>query len=719
MDLRNILVLIAALTNLVIGLMVHARSERTSASRYFEVTIYFIVAWCLAMFMYRAAPMATINFWARVLYFFPTFIPAGFVLFGLHFPNRKILKSLQLRVLGISGFVMVLCLIPGVIISEVELLQVGEPIIKFGWGYYLLYIPYIVAYFSWAIWIHVQKYKGAEGYRKAQLRYILIGLIIASAGGMLNNLLMPTMGYFELNWMGQVATFALIAPVAYAIVKHRLMDIRVVVARTISYSMLLLILTGVYAALLFLLASVILPGQVSSTQFWVSIVLAMVLAYTFQPLRRLLEHATGRVFFKGKYDSQVVLSSASHIMTSTYELDRLINDILQMLTNQVRIRRAGVFLMSEEHIDHVKLVGFEGELPALTHDQIMRLMGKGRRHPMLIFDEMEEGARRDLMREMGFDVVIPLVTKDATMGLLALGDKSSGDVYSEQDIKLFEILAPELSIAVQNAKAFQEISKFNVTLRQEVKKATGDLRIANKRLQQLDKLKDEFVSVASHELRTPMTAIKSYLWMILNNEKKSEDHFTDKTKEYLERAYTSTERLINLVNDMLDVSRIEAGRVELSLDEVSMADLADEVMHEVSANADERGLEVVVEGADDLPSVKADKDKIHQVLINLVGNALKFTERGGKITVGFETKSDFVVVHVRDTGKGISKEDQAKLFSKFGRLEHSMVSVAEAGGTGLGLYICKQLVDMHGGRIWVESEKGNGSTFSFQLPIYK
>lgn len=236
----------------------------------------------------------------------------------------------------------------------------------------------------------------------------------------------------------------------------------------------------------------------------------------------------------------------------------------------------------------------------------------------------------------------------------------------------------------------------------------------NAKLHDLDQLKDDFVSVASHELRTPMTAIRSYVWMALH---KPDMPLTEKLKRYLYRTLVSTERLINLVNDMLNVSRIEAGKIEIYPKGFDIVTLAKEVLEEVKVKSDEKLIKLQLM-EQKLPPVFADPDKVHQVLLNLVGNALKFTPPDGIISIGFFTDGKMVEISIKDTGAGISKEDLAKLFHKFSRLDNSYVAMGVSGGTGLGLYISKSLIDLMHGKIWANSEGENkGSVFTFSLPI--
>ena len=306
-------------------------------------------------------------------------------------------------------------------------------------------------------------------------------------------------------------------------------------------------------------------------------------------------------------------------------------------------------------------------------------------------------------------LVYPVRARGKTIGVMIISisrDESQLSAYEKESI---ESLVDVVGIALDNAMIYESLES-----------ATEQLKNANGRLKELDQLKDDFVSVASHELRTPMTSIKSYLWMVVNNKG---GEVPEKVRGYLNRAYGATERLIDLVNDMLNVSRIEGGRVELTLENFNMPSLAEEVVAEIKPKADEKGIYLKVEDTQNLPLVAADKNKTREVLTNLIGNSLKFVATGG-VTVKFGIKASqignkerkFVTVEVWDTGSGISKEDQEHLFKKFGRLENSYVSVATTGGTGLGLYISRSLVELMGGEIGVDSRLGKGSNFWFILP---
>lgn len=228
---------------------------------------------------------------------------------------------------------------------------------------------------------------------------------------------------------------------------------------------------------------------------------------------------------------------------------------------------------------------------------------------------------------------------------------------------------------------------------------------------EVDRMKSDFVSIVSHELRTPLTSIKGYLELVLMG---AAGKINKQQSSFLEIAKGNAERLHSLVSDLLDLSRIESGKVDLDVQVVSMPRIAEQVAATLQKEFDDRGLSLTVDVPADLPEVFGDPGRVTQILTNLLSNAYKYTPQGGA-TVRARVDGPSLRVEVVDTGLGISKEDQERLFTRFFRADDA--SVRQQTGTGLGLNITKSLVEMHGGEIYVESEPGEGSTFGFTLPL--
>jgi len=310
------------------------------------------------------------------------------------------------------------------------------------------------------------------------------------------------------------------------------------------------------------------------------------------------------------------------------------------------------------------------------------------------------------------------------------------------------VLVPYIYLAyllVRNVKSEITQRERAEALATELRKARDELAVAYEKLKELDKLKDEFISIASHELNTPLAAIQGYLSMIIDEKLVKVDK---QAEEWLKHVYESAKRLAALVKDLLDVSRIEQGRMQLEKKEIDIGYEIEAVMAEFQSMAKEKGLELVFEGfltpsgdfstpslkglrsknGKKCPKVLADPMRIREVLANLISNAIKYTKKG-KVTISCRLSPSpqsspqrgegrvrgFVVVTVADTGIGMSQEQMEHLFTKFYRVE--TYETKQTPGTGLGLYIVKNIVELHGGKIWVESELGKGSKFCFTLPL--
>ena len=298
------------------------------------------------------------------------------------------------------------------------------------------------------------------------------------------------------------------------------------------------------------------------------------------------------------------------------------------------------------------------------------------------------------IQEAGFRALlaVPLLRKDQLIGGLVVRRKTPGE-FPEPTVDLLQAFAAQSALAIHNARLFHEIEQKG-----------KELKIANKH-------KSEFLANMSHELRTPLNAILGYTELIIDN---IYGDVSEKILEVLERMGQNGRHLLSLINDVLDLSKIEAGQLSLSLGDYSMGDVAQTVFTSVEALAEEKKIALKTIYDPDLPIGKGDEQRIAQVLLNLVGNAIKFTDEG-EVKLEVNAYGENFTVSVSDTGPGLSETDKEKIFEEFQQADRS--STREKGGTGLGLSIAKRIVEMHGGRIWVESTLGKGSTFYFTIPV--
>jgi signal transduction histidine kinase len=567
---------------------------------------------------------------------------------------------------------------------------------------------FMISFSLMAVCMLSRRYRTSVGVVRQQLYLVALG-IIAMLGLLILTILIPAAVFSNSSFIPFAPLYALIflGSTAYAIIRHRLLNIRAVVAKSAAFVILLIVLAGGYAIALIGLKDLFFPTQKSSiVQDMTSIALALVLAFTFQPLKKYFEKITDRIFYRNHYDSQTVLSDLSKILVSELHLDNILNRSLEQLSGAIHIQSAQLIIFDQGLIYRVEHYG-NTHMKDINVNNLNKL-----NQPILVADELGSDDHKRLMEEYGIRVSVTLHTTDEFVGYLLLGDKLSGDIYSSQDTKLLEIASKQLVVAIINAKAYTKIQEFSETLQERVERATARLRRANSHLRELDVAKDEFISMASHQLRTPLTTIKGYLSMLEDGDA---GKISGEQREFVDYAFSSSERMVHLISDLLNVSRLTTGKFMIEYEPTDVVMIVKDEIRQLRNHAKSKGLEIKFEPpATELPKVELDEGKTRQVIMNFIDNALYYTPKGD-VTVTLDRAKDKVRLEVKDTGIGVPKEAREKLFTKFFRAGNAQM--VRPDGTGLGLYLAKRVIEDQGGTIIFESVEGKGSTFGFELPI--
>jgi signal transduction histidine kinase/DNA-binding response OmpR family regulator/HAMP domain-containing protein len=455
------------------------------------------------------------------------------------------------------------------------------------------------------------------------------------------------------------------------------------------------------------------------------------LAMTFNHMAASLDHITQAQ--QQRLAELSALHAIGLVISSTLELDQLITLALDAVVQHLGYDRARLFLVDAEKQALVqgRIAGASEEIQAQLQAIAIPLRSGGGVHaqvaltgePVLVesMEQIKDQAYKPLADLLGAHslVVLPLKLEERVLGVLSVDNFRSQRTLTAADQRLLATLANQLAIAIANALAYRQIEQLNVGLEAKVEERTEALRLqqqalqeVNTRLEVANRHKSEFLANMSHELRTPLNAIIGFSEVLLE---KMFGELNERQEDYLNDILSSGQHLLSLINDILDLSKVEAGKMELELGVFDLKHVLEGSLVMLKERAMAHGITLSLDLADDLSVMTGDERKVKQILFNLLSNAVKFTPDKGKVGIVAMCVDRAMQIAVWDTGVGIAPEDQQRIFGEFQQVGRVLAGKTE--GTGLGLALTKKFVELHGGTIWVESTPGHGSTFTFTLPI--
>jgi len=707
-----LLTIITVVVTATVALLVFLKNHRSRVHLWLFVFLLFACCWTLSVNFQGTASAETNTWLLRV-----GFVSASLLGFSmLRFSEAVVYKKSSLRRITLESTVLALATIISLSNFVIVGFAASSPVATRGWGYPI--VIGVVLYFLLAalFFIYRSLRKGRlTGRSNVQAKIILAGLTIGAALGITTNIILPNL--LHNTYISRFAFLALIVwtlVLTYAVIQHRFLDIRLAAIRALGYALALVTIVLVYITAIFLLAQTFFPDIVQTTtplQLY-DIIIAVLLALTFHPLRRFFDRVTRQVFYRDAYDVQQVLDRIGSHIVASIDLGGIVKDTLETLSNAVRFNFATVALYSKDEHGPLTILSYGNRGAVQDVDSLVESL-RHTKAELIVQDELEgSSALAQKMQNSDVAVSVCLSTSQEVLGYILLGYKSSGGVYSSQDLNLLRITVDSLSLAIQNALRFEEIRDFNRTLQSKVNEATTQLRRTNAKLKQLDEAKDEFISMASHQLRTPLTSVKGYLSMVLEGDA---GELPPTQKKLLEEAYGGAQRMVYLIADFLNVSRLKTGKFVLEYSNVNLAHLIDEEIGQLKSAAQSRQLTLQYEAPESLPSARIDENKIRQVVMNLIDNAIYYSRPGGVIKVELFADDGHVVFRVKDSGIGVPASEQKNLFEKFFRASNARK--VRPDGTGIGLFMIKKVILAHSGVIIFNSTPGQGSTFGFSLPL--
>ncbi len=717
--LEIISLLFIIVINTVVFWVIASQSWRIVVNRYFVTAVSFVILWATGTLLLIASKNGILLSVGTLLFLVaPMFLILFLSLFAAIFPHEKgkALTAANIFLLAVTAALSILIVFDPSLFMTATIVTDASNDIAVNSFWYSIYVFYFNSAFLIAfseLFLHIGK---SRGHQRQQLIYIFTGTFMAAIFSLASNLILPIFGETQFIWLGPTWTLFYVITVSISIVKHRLFDIKLAAVRSVAYIGALATMSLIYYATAYLISFVVIGSQVS-TAISVSpfnILLALILAFLFQPIKHFFDKVTDNIFYRNNYRSEDFFNTLSNVLTSTTDLRNLLERASRQISLTFKAEQVSFFVYYGEENEHHMSAGTQNHtrIPRYDVQMLDRHVAANLAEKVIFTDFIaEDDAVRRMLHSHRIAIVMPLRQGDVTAGYLLLGDHLSGS-YTKRDLNVLLAVSNELVIAIQNALSLQELKELNATLQQRIDVATKELRSSNAQLKHLDEVKDEFMSMASHQLRTPLTSVKGYISMVLEGDAGKVSPQQDKL---LTEAFKSSERMVRLIADFLNVSRLQTGKFSI---EKAPMDIKETVRQEVEnldfiAHTHNQKIRATVTH-DALP-LRADESKVRQVIMNLIDNAIYYSHPHTTIVVRLEKVGDSAAFTVTDTGIGVPEDEQHKLFGKFFRAGNARKQRPD--GTGVGLYLARRVVTGHGGSIIFSSKEGKGSTFGFKLPL--
>jgi len=706
---HSLLPLVAFFLNVTLAGLSLLRNPGSRLNRVFAYFASAMALWNIGAFMLRTSPDQSAAMFAEVvIHIGVLMVPAFWYHFVLIFLDATTRHRPSLAIAYAIGLVYSVINLTGS-----SLFMKGVVWTHWGWAPATgpLYLPSVLTFFFFMISGLRHLVKANRGidssFRRNRGTLIMLGVLISLAGAFIDFarfVVAKALPVAEQVYpMGIPANMVFALMLGTSIVRYRLFAVDLAVKKAAVYGV---VGTAVTAVLFIFTRAIERAFDLADIDtIWVVVPLGFVITVLLTPWGQHLEDRIHRLMFSKRKGCYETLLSLSKRMSAILNFNELVDTLVHGLVRGIPVTHATLmiyeagsnsFTTYREETTLEEGSGIESiraDSPIvqwLTRTEGLLVKEEAKLNPRIAkYFETAEGE----LEAIKASLIVPLKIENKLNGILLLGEKLSGEIFDAQELDVLSLLAVQAAISLENARLYEGLSTSNV------------------RLMEASRLKSQFLANMSHELRTPLNSIIGFSKVLLN---RLDGELTERQEAYIRSVHNSSRHLLELINGILDFSRIEAGRLEVRAERVDMLSLVDECIESSLPLVRDKRLKIEKDVPLDLPEVPADRTRIKQVLLNLLSNAIKFTA-SGKILVQVRRETEALHVSVADTGIGISTGDLARLFEPFQRLDNPLAQ--QADGTGLGLAISKKFVELHRGRIWAESRESQGSTFHFTLPL--
>lgn len=644
---------------------------------------------------------------ARTSLMFANFIPLTLLAFTYAFIGRKkVLNGTMLIIMLATIAVGILSFSSGAI-GAVQHQAAGIDLVKTGPLLWLTVLNFtlVTGYSFYLLYNYGRK---SDKMTKSQVNIIVYATAFVIVINLITQIILPEFHYYTLgNIIGEPSIILFVGGIGYTILKHKLFDIRTVALRTLGFVVTLVVVMFIFSFLMLVPTSLLFSNQsFTLLENLYLIIAALLLALLFDPLKTSLKALTDKLFFQVSYNSDELVNDISKLLASEIRLEQMSKQVTEILCKTMNVKEIDIIVLDKDKVYYESGNYFS----AIIQDFINDLATI--EDSLVLTDDLDPGPIKTMLETYKIQVIAQMKVRNEKVGYILFSNRTRGLPYLKQDLLVTSIVADELAIAIQNSRAYDQIRQFNASLQRKVEESTSQLLLANNELKKAGATKDDFVSMVSHQLGTPLTVMEGFLTLISQG-----FYAKDRAKEdeALKKALSRTRVMKNIVFDLLNLSRMTAGKFFLDLTPVNLNETVKDEVSQLEMEAKDKNVTLTYhEPATPVPIVELDDAKTRQAIMNLVNNAI-FYSPGGKVDVYLTSDQNNIIFKVIDNGIGVPEEQKDHLFTKFFRADNAIRE--SPNGTGIGLYLVKRVIEDQHGQLIFSSKVNQGSTFGFNLPI--
>lgn len=705
--ITRILLLLTGFANFFAGSLVLLYNPRKKINQ-----IYFFLALGLALWglsIYAILARLAVDLFTRVGFAGAAILVSTLLLFGFSInETEEKIPKIKLIIPTLLGFIFTILVLTtnfvvrGSVFIDKILQSIPGPL-------YLPFLLYAVFCVLGSVYLLFQKFRKSTGLAREQIKYVFLGFALFAVPAIVTNGVLPGIfGISDYNKLGPAFSVFLLGAIAYAILEYRLMDINFVLRQGTLFTLLFAVIIFIFVLATSLFSKML--GGVPAI-----VIPSLIITLGFIPFKNFLEKIVDKFFFRSRYDFRTTIQDVTRTFSKIEELDKLLEEFLNKLVGYLKVPKAEILLLvKKDHFISRLSIGVGEQQTGMVLPKNNVLVQHLEKHPDEILERdylsylapKEEHRKDELLKlhkefeKIGYTLAVPITVKRIVIGILFLGEKISKDIFSSQDIQLLEIIGRQAGPVIESARLYEQTQELN------------------KELITANQAKSHFITVVSHQFRTPLSGIRMTAELLEDNLKKRFMTAAEEA-EYVQVIQGRAIFMVNILENIFDAMAIDARKVSVDKKPAVMWEIFENVKKELNKEIEKKRINFILDKSPELlQEIHVDISKITKVVAILLENAMAYNKEDGiieiKIDKIMEDGKKFIQCGIRDEGIGVPLEDTNKIFEKFYRSPNAINLVPN--GTGLGLFIAKNFIELHGGKLWVASRPGQGSTFYFTLP---